>query len=64
MKVAWIQRELATSERARKGVTAMLRLCIDVPSAMLRLCIDVPAVSGVLLAIDHQEHFNRESVAR
>jgi hypothetical protein len=24
----------------------------------------VPAVLGVLLAIDHQEHFNRESVAR
>jgi hypothetical protein len=46
-------RESATSERARNSVTVKFRLCID-----------VPAVLGVHLTIDHEEHFNRESVAR
>jgi hypothetical protein len=36
----------------------------NIVSMMLRLCIDIPAMLGVHLAIDHQEHFNRESVAR
>jgi hypothetical protein len=53
VKVVWVHCEPATTERALNSVTVTFRLCID-----------VLAVLWVLLAFDHQEHFNRGSVAR